>query len=62
MMSWNTLVTGLISLLFGLIGLIIKSNLKEDQKGSITSAHVITGTYALLGAGIFLIIWSLFSE
>ncbi len=62
MMNWNTLITGLMSLVLGLIGLIIKSNLKESQRGSMTSAQVITGTYALLGAGIFLIIWSLFSE
>jgi hypothetical protein len=61
-MNWDALILGLVSLLFGLIGLIIKSNLKEEQKGSITTAHVLTGTYSLLGAGIFFIIWSFFSE
>ena len=62
MVNWDTLILGLIFFVLGLIGLVIKSNVKEDQKYSLTGTQVTIGTYALLVCGTGLIILSFLSS
>lgn len=61
-MDDRLLIWGLISLIAGLIGLLLRPLAEKEPKGSVTRAHVIWDTYILLAVGIFLIIWSFFSE
>jgi len=62
MINWNGLIVGLSSITLGLIGLVVKSNVKDDSKNSLTSAQLKWGTYSLLAAGVFLVFWSILSE
>jgi hypothetical protein len=61
-MDVDILITGLIALVLGLVCLLIKSNMKEYPNKSYTGANFLWSMYALLTGGIFLIIWSFFSE
>jgi hypothetical protein len=61
-MNVDILIIGLIALILGLIGLAIKSNMKEYPHKSYTGAKFLWSSYLLLGVGSFLIIWSFFSE
>jgi hypothetical protein len=61
-MDYRLLIWGLVSLLAGLIGRLLKPLAEKEPKGSVTRAHVIWDTYILLAVGIILVIWSFFSE
>jgi len=58
-MNIDTLIFGLICLLLGLFGLMIKSNVEENDKYTLTKVKVILGTFSLLICGVLLIILSL---
>jgi hypothetical protein len=59
-MNVDTLIIGLIACVFGLIGLIVKSNGRDYPKKSYTGAKFLWSIYLLLGVGVFLVIWSFF--
>jgi hypothetical protein len=61
-MKWDELMIGLIFLILGLIGLTNKPKLRKDQRKQLSESQFIIGSYAVLAAGIFLIIWSVLSE
>jgi hypothetical protein len=60
-MDIEILIIGLVAFALGLIGLIIKSNTKDYPYKSYTGAKFLWSNYVLLGLGLVLIIWSLFS-
>jgi hypothetical protein len=59
-MNWTNLIIGLFFLLFGLIGMSVKSDKKEGV--SYSGIKIIYSSYGLIAVGILLVIWSLFSE
>lgn len=61
-MNFDVLITGLIALGLGLVGLIIKSNMNEYPHKSYTGAKFLWSVYLLLAGGSGLIIWSFFFE
>jgi len=61
-MNWDTLVTGLVFSLLGLIGLIFSSGLTKERKNSVTGGRLVFGTYAVLLGGLILVFLSFFSD
>lgn len=59
-MNWTNLIIGLFFLLFGLIGMTVKSDKKEGV--SYSGIKIIYSSYGLIAVGVILIIWSFFSE
>ena len=58
MIDWNSFIKGLIALALGLLGVTFMSNLKKDEKRSLSGVYIIFSTYTLLGLAIFFIIYS----
>lgn len=56
MIDWNAFIMGLIALTLGLLGLTFMSDLKKDERRSLTGVYVIFSTYTLLGLAIISLI------
>jgi hypothetical protein len=62
MIGWNTLLKGVIILCLGLFFFVLKSNVKEPERSSMTGVGVIFGAYALTIMGLFLVILAFFPD
>ena len=61
-MNIEPLLYGLIMLFVGLIGIALKSRIKDVDVRSYSGANFVVGSYALLVCGIIVIILSFFLE